>query len=289
MNKPLLGCHVKMTKTNHYLVGSVYEAIGYKANTFMIFTGPPQNANKADLQALNIKQMHDLIKQNNINAKDLVVHAGYIINIANSVDAKKWNFAVEMLKKEIQYCEAIGINLLVLHPGSYTTGDYKNSLDQIIKALDLVSEFQTNVKVVLETMSGKGGEVCSKFEDFDYIFSKLKHPEKVGICLDTCHMHDAGYDISKWEQVKTELKKYLSLDKVLCIHLNDSKNELSSHKDRHANIGYGYIGFDALCEVVWDKDFENVPKILETPYIEDNPPYKAEIENLVNKTFSDNL
>ncbi|UWD35273.1 deoxyribonuclease IV [Mycoplasma cottewii] len=290
MNKPLLGSHVKMTKAGKYLIGSVEEALSYNANTFMIFTGPPQNSNRVDTNLLNIDQMHNLLKKNNINSKHLVVHGAYIINIANSVNDKTWNFGVEMLIKEVQRCEQIGIDILVLHPGSYTTGSYQNSLRQIVRALDMVSDHQMNVKIALETMSGKGTEVCYKFDDFKYIFENVKNPDKIGICLDTCHMNDAGYDIKKWDQVKKELTRHMSLEKVLCIHLNDSKNALSSHKDRHENIGYGYIGFDALCNVVWDEDFKNVPKILETPYVDDKfAPYKIEIEDLVNKKFTDRL
>ncbi|ACU78992.1 deoxyribonuclease IV [Mycoplasma mycoides] len=289
MNKVLLGCHVSMNKQNNYLVGSVNEAISYKANTFMIFTGPPQSTLRTNTNHLYINQMHELMNSYKIDAKDLVVHAPYIINIANSVDQNKWKFAVDFLIQEIKRCEEIKIPTLVLHPGSHTTGNYKDSLNQIIKALDIVSNYQVNVKIALETMSGKGTEVCSKLEDFKYILDNVKNKDKVGVCLDTCHLHDAGYDLSKWDEFKEQMKQNFDLNKVLCIHLNDSKNMISSHKDRHANIGYGYVGFDTLVNVVFDKDFSNISKILETPYIDKKPPYKIEIEDLLNKTFTNRL
>ncbi|QVK02893.1 deoxyribonuclease IV [Mycoplasma mycoides] len=289
MNKVLLGCHVSMNKQNNYLVGSVNEAISYKANTFMIFTGPPQSTLRTNTNHLYINQMHELMNSYKIDAKDLVVHAPYIINIANSVDQNKWKFAVDFLIQEIKRCEEIKIPTLVLHPGSYTTGNYKDSLNQIIKALDIVSNYQVNVKIALETMSGKGTEVCSKLEDFKYILDNVKNKDKVGVCLDTCHLHDAGYDLSKWDEFKEQIKQNFDLNKVLCIHLNDSKNMISSHKDRHANIGYGYVGFDTLVNVVFDKDFSNISKILETPYIDKKAPYKIEIEDLLNKTFTNRL
>ncbi|WP_434342666.1 deoxyribonuclease IV [Mycoplasma capricolum] len=289
MDKVLLGCHVSMNKQNNYLVGSVNEAISYKANTFMIFTGPPQSTLRTNTNHLYINQMHELMNSYKIDAKDLVVHAPYIINIANSVDQNKWKFAVDFLIQEIKRCEEIKIPTLVLHPGSHTTGNYKDSLNQIIKALDIVSNYQVNVKIALETMSGKGTEVCSRLEDFKYILDNVKNKDKVGVCLDTCHLHDAGYDLSKWDEFKEQMKQNFSLDKVLCIHLNDSKNMISSHKDRHANIGYGYVGFDTLVNVVFDKDFSNISKILETPYIDKKAPYKIEIEDLLNKTFTNRL
>ncbi|WP_434325208.1 deoxyribonuclease IV [Mycoplasma capricolum] len=289
MDKVLLGCHVSMNKQNNYLVGSVNEAISYKANTFMIFTGPPQSTLRTNTNHLYINQMHELMNSYKIDAKDLVVHAPYIINIANSVDQNKWEFAVNFLIQEIKRCEEIKIPTLVLHPGSHTTGNYKDSLDQIVKALDIVSNYQVNVKIALETMSGKGTEVCSRLEDFKYILDNVKNKDKVGVCLDTCHLHDAGYDLSKWTEFKEQIKQNFNLDKVLCIHLNDSKNMISSHKDRHANIGYGYVGFDTLVNVVFDKDFSNISKILETPYIDKKAPYKIEIEDLLNKTFTNRL
>ncbi|QIN45521.1 deoxyribonuclease IV [Mycoplasma capricolum subsp. capripneumoniae] len=289
MDKVLLGCHVSMNKQNNYLVGSVNEAISYKANTFMIFTGSPQSTLRTNTNHLYINQMHELMNSYKIDAKDLVVHAPYIINIANSVDQNKWKFAVDFLIQEIKRCEEIKIPTLVLHPGSHTTGNYKDSLNQIIKALDIVSNYQVNVKIALETMSGKGTEVCSRLEDFKYILDNVKNKDKVGVCLDTCHLYDAGYDLSKWTEFKEQIKQNFSLDKVLCIHLNDSKNMISSHKDRHANIGYGYVGFDTLVNVVFDKDFSNISKILETPYIDKKAPYKIEIEDLLNKTFTNRL
>lgn len=286
MKKPILGSHVGMSKANkhgEYLIGSVNEALSYNANTFMVFTGAPQSTMRTDVSKLHISEMHELIKINNIDPKHLIVHAPYLINISNPIKQETWNFGVSFLTQEIQRCEAMGINILVLHPGARLQGDYQDALDALVKGLDAVAIHQKNVVIALETMSGKGTEVGVNLKDFQYVLSKVKDPSKLSICLDTCHMHDAGYDLGDWENVKKEINETVGKDKISCFHLNDSQNVRFAHKDRHENIGYGYVGFETLCNILWDKEYINIPKVLETPYYENKPPYKEEIYNLLNQ------
>ncbi|PPE04561.1 endonuclease IV [Entomoplasma ellychniae] len=286
MKKPILGSHVGMSKSNkhgEYLIGSFNESLSYGANTFMIFSGPPQNTMRTDLDKLHIKEMKELMRNNNLDMKNLIVHAPYLINISNPVNQNTWDFGVDFLTKEILRCEGMGINILVLHPGARLKGDYQKALDALVKGLDAVAANQKNTIIALETMSGKGSEVGINLKDFAYVLSKVKEPDKVAVCLDTCHMHDAGYNLSDWDAVKQEIKQTVGKEKIRCFHLNDSQNPISAHKDRHENIGYGHIGFDTLLKILWDKEYIDVPKVLETPYHNDKPPYKEEIYNLLNK------
>ncbi|WP_031542817.1 deoxyribonuclease IV [Mesoplasma photuris] len=284
---PILGSHVSMNAKNNYLVGSVQEAINDGANTFMIYTGAPQNANRKPVSEFKIAEMNQMLENSNIDKAHLVVHAPYIINISNPVNQDTWLFGVDFLKKEIQRCEAIGINILVLHPGAYTKGTVEEGLEKLIEGLNLVADSQTNVKIAIETMSGKGTEVGITLEQIGYVISKVNEPSKVGVCIDTCHMNDAGYDLSNWASVKNNIDQAIGIEKVLVFHLNDSKNIIGANKDRHENIGYGTIGFDILSEILYDDTFKEIPKILETPYIGDQSPYKSEIADLKNKKFTD--
>ncbi|WP_026389799.1 deoxyribonuclease IV [[Acholeplasma] multilocale] len=286
-NYPILGSHVGANSKGKYLIGSAEEAIRDGGNTFMIYTGPPQNANRKPIEEFNIEEMKALISENNIDINDLVVHAPYIINISNPVNPETWTFGVSMLKREIERCQAIGINILVLHPGAYTKGNTEDALEKLIEGLNQVADTQTTLRIAIETMSGKGTEVGITLEQIAYVLSKVDYPEKLGVCLDTCHMNDAGYDLSNWEKVKENISQTIGIKNVLVFHLNDSKNAIGAKKDRHENIGYGTIGFDILCEILHDEDFKEIPKILETPYIGDISPYKQEIKDLRNKKFTD--
>ncbi|ASZ09098.1 deoxyribonuclease IV [Mesoplasma chauliocola] len=289
MEKPILGSHVGMSKANkhgEYLIGSVNEALSYGANTLMIYTGPPQNSKRTQTDKLHIEEFNKILAQNNIEKRNIIVHAPYIINISNPVNQTTWDFGVDFLKQEIQRCEDLGVNILVLHPGARLKGEYIDALNALIKGLNAVASVQKNVIIALETMSGKGTEVGLTLKDFKYVLDNVNEPSKVAVCLDTCHMHDAGYDFNDWNSIKKEIENTITKEKVVCFHLNDSKNPLLAHKDRHENIGYGFIGFDNLLSVLWDDDYIKVPKILETPYVEDKPPYKEEIDNLINKKFT---
>ena len=282
-----LGSHVSMSGPEYY-VGSVKEAISYGSNTFMFYTGAPQNTIRLPLERLRIEEGRALLKANGFDESKLVVHAPYIINIGNQLNPDTYELGKKHLLSELRRTHAFGPKILVLHPGSHVQTGLENGLESIVKALDEVLAIDgTDVKIALETMAGKGSEVGSDFSQIQHIISHAKYPERLGVCLDTCHINDAGYDVADIDNVLKEFDKIIGLDKLLVIHVNDTKNPKGAHKDRHENIGYGYLGFETLCNVIHNPLLKGIPMILETPYYEGNPPYKKEIEMLRNKTFED--
>lgn len=291
----LLGCHVSYS--NNQLLGAALEAIGYGANTFMIYTGAPQNTRRARINEDFTKAAYKLMETNNIDINNVVCHAPYIINLANNKDTDKYKFSINFLISEIKRCEELGIKRLVLHPGSKTKLDKTVALNNIVYALNIALEEDKDVIIYLETMAGKGSELGTNLDELKYMLDGVNKKELVGVCLDTCHLNDSGVDISKFNEYIDEFDKTIGIDKIGVIHVNDSKNELGSHKDRHENIGFGTIGFDNLINVIYDERFENIPKILETPYVgnEENPdkrlyaPYKFEIDMIKKKMFDPNL
>ncbi len=282
----IIGSHVSFKKDTQ-LLGSVKEALSYNSNTFMFYTGAPQNTNRVPLDNELTHEAWTLMKDNNIDINNVIVHAPYIINLANG-DASKYKFSIEFLKQECKRCETLGISKLVLHPGSHVGQGKDVGLKNIINALNEILE-TTSTTILLETMAGKGTEIGSSTEDIYTIINGINNKSNIGICLDTCHLSDSGYSLSSFDSLLDEYEKYNLFEKIKCIHINDSKNDISSHKDRHENIGYGYIGFNTLLNVIYNKRLESIPKILETPYINDKPPYKEEIEMIRNKEFNDNL
>lgn len=289
----IIGSHVSFNK-NDQLLGSVKEAISYGANTFMFYTGAPQNTNRSDIDDTLTYEAYKLMKDNNIILQNVVVHAPYIVNLANDTNL---DFNVRFLKEEIKRVELLGVNKIVLHPGSSLKLSREQGLKNIVEALNLAINDKTKPMILLETMAGKGTELGINFDELKYILDNVKCKEKVGICLDTCHLNDAGYDINKFDQFLDEIEEKIGLEKIGCIHINDSKNSISAHKDRHENFGFGTIGFDALINVIYNKRLENIPKILETPYVTQDddskerlyPPYKFEIEMIKNKKYNSNL
>lgn len=278
----MIGSHVSFTKEEQ-LLGSVKEAISYDANTFMIYTGAPQNANRLPIDIDKTKLAHDLMKEKGIS--NILIHAPYIINPAN---LNNQEFCINFLKQELKRCEELGIGKMVLHPGSHVGLGVDVGIYNVITVLNKVLP-TTNVKICLETMAGKGSEIGSNFLELKKIFDGINEKDKILFCLDTCHLNDAGYDISKFDQVLDEFDRIIGINKIGCIHVNDSKNILGSHKDRHANIGYGDLGFNNLISIIYNPRLENVPKILETPYINDLPPYRFEIDMIVKKEFNSSL
>lgn len=283
-----IGSHVSMSG-KEMMLGSVKEAILYNATTFMFYTGAPQNTARKPIDQLKIEEAKALMKEHHIDIDDIVVHAPYIINLANTVKPETFELAVEFLKQEISRCEAIGVSRLVLHPGSHVKAGDEAGLKQIVKGLDMVLTPQQTVKIALETMAGKGSELGRDFDQIQYIIEHVKHSELLGVCLDTCHLHDAGYDLTKFDNLLKEFDEKIGLDRLLVVHINDSKNEREAHKDRHENIGYGYIGFETLNKIVHHEKLKDVPKILETPYIDEHAPYKEEIEMFKTQTFNSGL
>ncbi len=285
----IIGAHVSF-KSATQLLGSVKEALSYGANTFMIYTGAPQSTMRSKIDPLLTKEAILLMKDNNMNIKNIIVHAPYIINLANP---NKMNFGISFLKKEIERTSLLGIKYIVLHPGNMVDVTKEEALDNIIFSLNEVLNNDLDVTICLETMAGKGSELGKSLEEIKYIIEKVNYKNKIGVCLDTCHLNDAGYDITNIDKFLLEFDNIIGLSYIKCIHLNDSKNERSSHKDRHANIGFGTIGFDNLIKIAYHDKLKDIPKILETPYIKDEnnsyPPYREEIKSIIEKKFNKSM
>lgn len=277
-----IGSHVSMSGKDMFL-NSVREAAGYEANTFMLYTGAPQNTRRKPVEELNIDAGWEAMHQ--YGMEEFVVHAPYIINLANTVKPETFQLAVDFLTLEVQRTVAMKSQILILHPGAHVGAGVEAGTAQIIKGLNEVLAESEGCYIALETMAGKGSEIGRTFEELAAIYDGVCHPERLRVCFDTCHTHDAGYDIiNDFDGVIEQFDRILGKDQIAVFHINDSKNPCGSHKDRHANIGQGEIGFDALHTIVHHPDFENIPKILETPYLVDPenpkktyPPYKEEI------------
>ena len=289
----LIGSHVSFN-SKEQLLGSAREAISYGENTFMFYTGAPQNTKRCDISDDLTNKAKELMKENDINIENVVCHAPYIINLANNKSEEKYLFGVNFLKEEIKRVQKLGIKKLVLHPGSFVDLDIDTGINNIINALNIILTSNQDVLICLETMAGKGSEVGFKLEDIKRIIDGVKLNDKLMVCLDTCHLNDAGYDIEHFDKFLDHFDKVIGTHKIGCVHVNDSKNDMGARKDRHENIGYGHIGFDSLINVIYNERLKNVPKILETPYIKYDdgksyPPYKFEIEMIRNKKFNSNL
>ena len=278
-----IGSHVGMSG-KEMMLGSVKEALSYGANTFMLYTGAPQNTRRKDVSELRVEEAWELMRANDIT--EFVVHAPYIINLANTVKPETFELAVEFLSKEIVRTAAMKSRILVLHPGSHVDAGVDAGIAQIVKGLNMVLDADDNdVYIALETMAGKGSEVGRTFEELKRIYDGVERKDRLRICFDTCHVSDAGYPlVTDYEGVLKQFDDILGLDQIAVIHVNDSLNPCGAHKDRHANIGQGTIGFDTLHKIVHDERFAAVPKILETPWLcaegskeKTIPPYKEEI------------
>lgn len=286
----IIGSHVSMKGKEMY-EGSVMEALSYGSQAFMIYTGAPQNTIRKKLEDLNIDSASELMSINNLEFKNVVVHAPYIVNLANP-DQEKRDFAVSFLTKEVERTTAMHVSQMVLHPGSAVGKDRPQAIKWIAEGINQViaNTPDSTVSIALETMAGKGNEVGKTFEELAEIISLVDNKERVSVCFDTCHVHDAGYNIKEnLQSVLDEFEKIVGLNKISVIHVNDSKNILGAAKDRHENIGYGFIGFDALISVIYHDSFKDIPKILETPYVDGKPPYKHEIKMILSKNFNENL
>lgn len=284
----LIGSHVSMSGKD-MLLGSAKEAFSYGANVMMVYTGAPQNTRRKPIEELNAEIGKKFMAENGI--KEVVVHAPYIINLANTTKEGYIDFAIDFLKEELRRAEAVGATQVVLHPGSHVGAGVDVGLNQIIYGLNQVITKDQTVQIALETMAGKGTELARTFEELARIIDGVTYNEHLSVTFDTCHVHDAGYDIKNdLSGVLTQFDKTVGLDRIKVLHINDSKNPVGAHKDRHENFGFGEIGFDALKNVIQVPEFKNLPKILETPWIkvEDKvqiAPYKKEIEMIRSGKF----
>lgn len=291
----IIGSHVSFNK-NEQLLKSVKEAISYGSNTFMFYTGAPQNTNRCDIDVNNNILSDELMRENGINKDNVIVHAPYIINLANDSKPESYDFAINFLKQELGRCETLGIKNMVLHPGSHVGLGEMAGLNNIVNALKIVLDKKRYTNILIETMAGKGSELGKNIDEIKYIIDNV-NSDNLGVCLDTCHLSDSGVDMKDFDLYLDEFDKKIGIDKIKCIHINDSMNKVGSHKDRHANIGFGEIGFDTLISVIYNERLKDIPKILETPYItkDDNSkerlyaPYKEEIEMIRKKEFNESL
>ena len=277
-----VGSHVSFTKSNQ-LVGSLKEALSYGSNTFMFYTGAPQNTNRCEIDDNLTEEAKILMKDNNIDISKVIVHAPYIINLCNP---EKFDFSVTFLIEEVKRVAKLGIKYLVLHPGSHVGLGIEEGISNIVLGLKKVFEStDSDVTILLETMAGKGTEIGRTLEELKQIILSVNN-KRLGVCLDTCHLHDAGYNLLEFDSFLDQFDNLIGINKIGCIHINDSKNICGSHKDRHENIGFGEIGFNKLINIIYNSRLDNIPKILETPYVEDKAPYKYEIEMIRKKEFN---
>ena len=289
-----IGSHVGMSGKDMFL-NSAKEGHSYGANTFMVYTGAPQNTRRKPVEELNIEAGWAYMREHGID--DIIIHAPYIINLANTVKPETFELAVQFLELELQRTKAMGAKVMVLHPGAHVGAGVDAGIAQIVKGLNEVLSQDTDVYVALETMAGKGTEIGRNFEEIRRIYDGVIHNDKLRVCFDTCHVSDSGYDIiHNFDGMMDEFDRVIGKDQIAVFHINDSKNPNGAAKDRHENIGFGHIGFDAINHIIHHKDFLHVPKILETPYVsaegEDKksvPPYKYEIEMLLKGEFNPNL
>mgnify|MGYP005773131551 FL=1 len=283
----LIGCHVSFDKDKQ-LVKSTEEAISYGANTFMFYTGAPQNTNRSKIAQEKTKEAHQLMREHHIELNKVIVHAPYIINLANRDNL---DFGIRFLTEELNRCSQLGISYLVLHPGSHVGQGVEQGLQNIIDGLNTVFlNDHSQVKILLESMAGKGSELGKNFQELKTILDGVKDNERLGVCLDTCHLNDAGYKMDEFDQVLAEFDQIIGIDKIDCIHINDSKNPIGAHKDRHENIGFGTIPFEHLLHIIYHPQLENIPKILETPYVDrEFPPYREEIAMIKERKFDPEL
>ncbi len=290
----IIGSHVRFKENQ--LLGSLEEALEYGANAFMLYTGAPQNTLRSNINKEYTKLAYEKMKEKGIDINNVICHAPYIINLANKDNLDSWNFSISFLKKEISRCEEMGIKYIVLHPGSSVKYTKEVGIANIIEGLNNVISDDDKCMIILETMAGKGSECGKTLEEIKTILDGVD-TENIGVCLDTCHLNDAGYDMKEFNKFLDEFDKLIGINKIKCVHVNDSKNPLGAHKDRHENIGLGTIGFNTLLNVINNSRLKNVPKILETPYVvksmeEKNisyPPYKFEIEMIKSGKYNENL
>ncbi|MCH4170454.1 MAG: deoxyribonuclease IV [Lactobacillus sp.] len=286
----IIGSHVSM-KGKAMLLGSAQEAASYRADTMMVYTGAPQNTRRKAIDEMNIPAGQAYMASHHIQS--VVVHAPYIINLGNTKKPQNYDFAVEFMKAEIKRADAIGAKQMAFHPGAHVGAGAAAAIAQISKGLNDIITPEQNVHIAIETMAGKGTEVGRTFEEIAQIIAGVTLQDKVSVTFDTCHTSDAGYDIKNdFDGVLAEFDRVIGLDKLQLVHLNDSKNPQGAHKDRHANIGFGTIGFDALNQVAHHEALKDTPIILETPYVGEKrefAPYGFEIAMLRAGEFDPDL
>ena len=281
----IIGSHVGL-KADEYFLGSVKEALSYGSNAFMIYTGAPQNTVRKSVESLMIKEGRDALNEAGIPIEHVIVHAPYIINLGNTQKPETYELATSFLSKEIERVKAFGAKVIVLHPGAHVGAGSEVGINSIIRGLNTVLKGVEGISIALETMAGKGSECGRSFEEIKAIIDGVENKTCISVCLDTCHVHDAGYDVHDVDGLLDEFDRIIGLDYLSVVHINDSKNSRGAMKDRHENLGYGEIGFKTLLRYVTHPKLAHLPKILETPYVGDLPPYREEIIMLKEGHFN---
>lgn len=288
-----IGSHVS-NSGDEMLALAASEAVMFNENCFMIYLGAPQNTYRKEIERMNVSKFKDIINENNIDINDVIIHAPYIVNLAQ-VNTEKRQFAIDFITKEMKLMSKIGCKYMVVHPGSHIDQGIEKGLDLISDSLKQILENtkDDDTYILIETMAGKGSECCFKFEQIAKILNNV-NSSRLNVCFDTCHVHDSGYDIiNNYENVLNNFNDLIGLERIKAFHINDSLNLCGSKKDRHANIGFGHIGYDALMQFVYDERFKEIPKILETPYVkcgsDSYPPYKYEIQMIKKNKFDNKL
>ncbi|MFA5660248.1 MAG: deoxyribonuclease IV [Bacilli bacterium] len=273
----IIGSHVGMSGPD-YFIGAINEALRYGANTFMIYTGAPQNTVRRPTKDMHAEEGKGYLKEKGFDINHIVAHAPYIINLGNTVKPETYELAVSFLQEELIRVAAFGIKNVVLHPGAHVGAGVEAGINKIIEGLNLVLDKDTSgTTIALETMAGKGTEIGRSFQEIKQIIDGVHKKEQIGVCLDTCHINDAGYDVQNIEAILDEFDHVIGLEYLKVIHVNDSKNNRGAAKDRHENLGFGTIGFETLMKYITHPRLAGIPKILETPYVGENAPYGLEI------------
>lgn len=269
----IIGCH--LSASNGYLA-MAKQAVEIGANTFQFFTRNPRGGKAKPIDTKDIEEFLEYSKQNGINV--ILAHAPYTLN-ACSADEGIREFAKMIMEDDIKRLEYTPGNYYNFHPGSHVGQGVEQGIEYIVEMLNEILNEKQTTTVLLETMSGKGSEIGRNFEEIKTIIDKVKLKDKLGVCLDTCHIWDGGYDIvNNLDNVLDEFDKIIGLNKLKAIHLNDSMNEFEAHKDRHAKIGEGKIGLKALSNIINNPRIKDLPFYLETPNEIDG--YKKEIQIL---------
>jgi deoxyribonuclease-4 len=285
--KILIGSHISLKAPDYFLAGAE-QAVSFHESSFMFYTGAPQNTRRLPTSIMKIEEGTSFCKEHGMDLSTIVVHAPYIINLSNSKNPDVYELGKRFLGSELTRVKDFGLSLLVLHPGSTLGASPEEGIETCASAINEVLENDdSGVTICLESMAGKGNELGRSLEEISEIVSRIKKQDRIGVCLDTCHLNDAGYDVSDIDSLVKKFDSLIGLDKLKVIHLNDSKNVMGAEKDRHENIGYGTIGFETLSRWAHEKRFSRIPKILETPMVGEKYPYKKEIEMLVSGKYVD--
>lgn len=276
----IIGCHLSVSK-GFAAMGRQALAIG--ANTFQFFTRNPRGGKAKAIDELNVLELKRIMNENNFG--QILAHAPYTLNPC-SKDEKTREFALNTMIDDLQRMEYFPGNLYNFHPGSHVGQGVEKGIELISNQLNIVLNEDIHTTVLLETMAGKGSEIGSKFEEIRAIIDRTKLNEKLGVCLDTCHVFDAGYDVAEHlDDVLNEFDRIIGIDRLKAVHLNDSMNYLGCHKDRHQKIGLGAIGIKAFEKIINHEYLRNLPFFLETPNEIDG--YALEIKTL-KELYRDN-